>query len=573
MATQPQIDVVPSYGRLADLEVSVGTEVKPGAVEAVAVLVSTDGPVPAELGHERDALTACGLEGRPGQTLILPGREAGAHVAVGIGETGTVTATDLRDAAASFSRAVPHLTKLAVRVPAFPDLPIGAAARAVVEGAVLGRYHFHIRHEDDTPEIAELTLVVAADDVADAEAGARHGRVVAEATSLGRDLANCPAGYLTATRIGQVAQELGARTGLQVEVFDKAALVELGCGGLLGVNAGSVEPPTMVKLTYRPDGSSSGHLGLVGKGVMYDSGGIALKPADASHSQMKNDMTGAGVILAAMSALKDLGCPTTVTGWLMCTDNMPSGSATRLGDVLTMRDGTRVEVLNTDAEGRLVMADALVLAVEDGVDAIVDIATLTGQCLRTLGTEIAGCIGNDDALVEQVQVAGDAVDEPVWRLPLAARYRRQLDSEIADLTNMGGPNAGSITAALFLAEFVGDDAVGAHRHRRHGPGRRRADVAEQGRDRVRDAAAHRARRRLRDDRTLITMPTPQGPDEGTPDLPDDAGATTPSTDTRRTASSSPPTSRHRRRACSTGSSGWATRCRTRRSSSPVCASW
>ncbi len=209
MATQPQRDVVPSYGRLADLEVSVGTEVRPGAVEAVAVLVPTDGPVPAEMGHDRDALTACGLEGKPGQTLILPGGMAAATCRRHR-QTGTVTATELRDAAASFSRAVPHLTKLAVRVPAFPDLPIGAAARAVVEGAVLGRYHFHIRHHDDTPEIAELTLVVAADDVADAEAGARHGRTVAEATSLGRDLANCPAGYLTATRIGQVAQELGA---------------------------------------------------------------------------------------------------------------------------------------------------------------------------------------------------------------------------------------------------------------------------------------------------------------------------------------------------------------------------
>jgi leucyl aminopeptidase len=253
-----------------------------------------------------------------------------------------------------------------------------------------------------------------------------------------------------------VAREVGGRAGLQVEVYDKAALVELGCGGLLGVNAGSTEPPTMVKLSYRPDGVAGGGLGLVGKGIMYDSGGIALKPADASHSQMKNDMTGAGVILAAMTALPALSCPVAVTGWLMCTDNMPSGSATRLGDVLTMRDGKRVEVLNTDAEGRLVMADALVLAVEDGVDAVVDIATLTGQCLRTLGTEIAGVLGTDQSLVDQVTVAGDAVDEPLWQLPLARRYRRELDSPIADLSNMGGPNAGSITAALFLAEFAGD---------------------------------------------------------------------------------------------------------------------
>jgi leucyl aminopeptidase len=176
---------------------------------------------------------------------------------------------------------------------------------------------------------------------------------------------------------------------------------------------------------------------------------------------MKNDMTGAGVILAAMTALSALSCPVAVTGWLMCTDNMPSGSATRLGDILTMRGGKRVEVLNTDAEGRLVMADALVLAVEEGVDAVVDIATLTGQCLRTLGTEIAGVMGSSRELIDQISVAGAHTDAPVWELPLAARYRGQLDSDIADLSNMGGPNAGSITAALFLAEFV-DGVPWAH---------------------------------------------------------------------------------------------------------------
>jgi leucyl aminopeptidase len=169
---------------------------------------------------------------------------------------------------------------------------------------------------------------------------------------------------------------------------------------------------------------------------------------------MKNDMSGAGAVLAAMSALRALGCRAAVTGYLMCTDNMPSGSAMQMGDVLTIRGGTTVEVLNTDAEGRLVMADALVLATEEPVDAIVDLATLTGACLRTFGTEIAGVMGNDQGLVDQVRSAGAVADEPVWQLPLERRYRSQLDSEIADLTNMGGPNAGSITAALFLEEFV-----------------------------------------------------------------------------------------------------------------------
>jgi leucyl aminopeptidase len=230
----------------------------------------------------------------------------------------------------------------------------------------------------------------------------------------------------------------------------------MGCGGLLGVNQGSSEPPRMIKLTYRPEGEPTGHLGLVGKGIMYDSGGLALKPGDDVHAHMKNDMSGAAAILAAMAELADVGCPTQVTAWLMCTDNMPSGTALALGDVITMRGGTTVEVINTDAEGRLVMADALVLATEEGVDAIIDIATLTGACMRALGTQVAGVMGTSQPLVDQVREAADAADEPVWQLPLEARYRAELDSAVADLRNMGGANAGALTAGLFLAEFVGD---------------------------------------------------------------------------------------------------------------------
>jgi leucyl aminopeptidase len=248
------IDVIPSVRRPAGLSVTATDEVKPGAVEAVAHFVPTDGPLPAELDVDRATLAACGFDGWAGQFLVVPGSDQMVRVAVGVGGPGPVTANDLRDAAATFSRALPHLSRFALQVPSFAAVPVAAAAKAVVEGAVLGRYHFHIRRQDDTVELAELSLVVGADSMADAKAGARRGRVVAEATSLGRDLANCPAGYLTATGMGEVAGKVGARAGLHVEVFDKAALVELGCGGLLGVNAGSVEPPTMVKVGYRPEG-------------------------------------------------------------------------------------------------------------------------------------------------------------------------------------------------------------------------------------------------------------------------------------------------------------------------------
>ena len=260
--------------------------------------------------------------------------------------------------------------------------------------------------------------------------------------------------------MAEIAQQRAADAGLEVEVFDKEQLVEMGCGGILGVNLGSSEPPRLVKIRYAP-ASPSGRLALIGKGIMYDSGGISLKPSDESHAQMKNDMTGAAVILAAMTALQSLGCTTAVTAYLCCTDNMPSGTAMKLGDVLTMRNGRTVEVLNTDAEGRLVMADGLVLATEEPVDAIVDIATLTGACLRTFGVEMAGIMGNNAALIGQLRTAGDTTDELVWELPLYRPYRRQLDSAIADMTNMGGVNAGSITAALFLEEFV-DGHTWAH---------------------------------------------------------------------------------------------------------------
>ena len=371
------------------------------------------------------------------------------------GDADSVDLTRVRDVAADFARAVSQHLTLAV------ELPDGATAIApadfaqvVVEGVLLARWRFFVGKGGDEPTLKALTIV-APDDVAEeVRAGVARGETIARAAAIARDLANCPATTLSAARMAEVAAELGPESGVEVTAYDEQQLIEMGCGGILGVNLGSVEEPRLIKMTYRPD-EPTGHLGLVGKGVMYDSGGISLKPSDESHAQMKNDMTGAAAILGAMTALRALGCTTAVTAYLCCTDNMPSGSAMKLGDVLTMRNGTTVEVLNTDAEGRLVMADGLCLAVEDGVDAIVDIATLTGACLRTLGVEIAGVMGNSGELVDQLEVAGDVADEPVWELPLHRPYRAQLDSSMADLTNMGGINAGSITAALFLEEFVG----------------------------------------------------------------------------------------------------------------------
>ena len=314
----------------------------------------------------------------------------------------------------------------------------------------------------------------------------------------------------------------------------------MGCGGILGVNLGSVEEPRLIKMSYRPD-SPTGHLGLVGKGIMYDSGGISLKPSDESHAQMKNDMTGCGGDPRCDDRPAGRwGARRAVTAYLCCTDNMPSGSAMKLGDVLRMRNGTTVEVLNTDAEGRLVMADGLCLAVEDGVDAVVDIATLTGACLRTFGVDIAGVMGNDPGLVEQLRARrGRSPTSRVWELPLHRPYRAQLDSPIADMTNMGGVNAGLDHGGALPGGVRRRHPVGARRHRRHGAAAGGADLAQQGRQRVRRQAPRRAGDPLR------ARPGRERDERrGGREADESSGA-----------------------ASSAGSSGSATRSRTRRSSS------
>jgi len=424
-------------------------------VAALAVPVAAGVEPPPDLGVDAAHLAVAGFTAASGQTLVVPGQDGRALVALGVGDPSSVDLATIRDLAAGFARAVPQHATLAVEL-AETETAVSAAdfAQVVVEGVLLARWRFFVGRGGDEPTLTALTIV-APESVADeARAGVARGVAIARAAAISRDLSNCPATTLSAARMGEVAEELGRAAGLEVEVYDEHQLIEMGCGGILGVNLGSVDEPRLVRMSYRPD-SPTGHLGLVGKGIMYDSGGISLKPSDESHAQMKNDMTGAAAILGAMTALRDLGCTAAVTAYLCCTDNMPSGSAMKLGDVLRMRNGTTVEVLNTDAEGRLVMADGLCLAVEDGVDAVVDIATLTGACLRTLGVEIAGVMGNDRGLLGQLDAAGAVADEPVWELPLYRPYRAQLDSTIADLTNMGGINAGSITAALFLEEFVG----------------------------------------------------------------------------------------------------------------------
>lgn len=426
-------------------------------VDAVGLIVFSNEELSETVPLSRDALERAGFTATAGATLVLPQRDEPELVLVGLGERSEVTAATVRDAAAAFARATSRLGRLHLALPELDGMTATDAASAAYEGIHLARYRY-------TPLKAELretpllSVTITEPRLASGPAGTDPLAAAAartRATVIARDLANTPPGHLTATDMGDIAVDLGSRFGFDVELFDRAALLELGCGGLLGVNQGSAEEPRMIRLRYTPDGTPTGHLALIGKGIMYDSGGISLKPSDPMHLLMKMDMGGAAAVLGAFTGLREFGVSAQVTGWLMCTDNMPSGSSYKLGDVLTARGGTTIEVKNTDAEGRLVMADAFVLANEAGVDAIIDIATLTGAALMAFGTARAPLFSNDDELANTVLEAALTTDEPLWRMPLERKYRKQLDSDIADISNLGGPHAGATTAALFLEHFAG----------------------------------------------------------------------------------------------------------------------
>jgi len=427
----------------------------PKTVEAIGVPVGTTGAVPRQLGLSRAALTAHGFDGKVGQTLTVPSSSGPTVIAVGIGDSRKATAATVRRSAAALARAASRRASVATTLVDSVSLDARSAAQAAVEGFVLASYRYtDLKSGVENPAVT-LSFVATGSRAKGCDAGVERGRTTSAAAWTARDLANTPPAYLTARMLADRAVAMAKGSGLEVEVFDNDKLAVMGCGGLLGVNRGSTEPARMVKLTYSPAGAT-GHLVMVGKGITYDSGGISLKPSDASHANMKMDMSGAAAVLSAMSALKALRCRTKVTGYLMCTDNRPSGSAVAMGDVLTFRNGKTAEIHNTDAEGRLVLADGLSLGVETKPDAMVDIATLTGACMAALGTKIAGVLGTNDAFIDQVKNSAGRADEPVWQLPLERDYRRLLDSNVADMRNIGGPYAGAITAALFLAEFTGD---------------------------------------------------------------------------------------------------------------------
>ncbi|MGH9042005.1 MAG: leucyl aminopeptidase [Acidimicrobiia bacterium] len=410
-------------------------------------------------GSLGDFMTESGFEGKVDQTLLVPaaGLGASAAVLVGLGERDGLTLDGLRRAAAALARKASKANTVATTlldaVPAGMDTK--AAAQSLAEGFVMGTYRF-LRYKGKGEAHATERVVVLGSRDSATQTALERGTAVARAVAWARDLVNEPAGTLTPIALAEQARQAAEQGGLDIEILDEVAIANEGLGGLLGVSLGSDQPPRLIKMTYTPRGRSRGTVALVGKGITFDSGGLSIKPAEGMET-MKTDMSGAAAVIGAMSVLRQAGVQTKVIAFVPTTENMPGGRAIKPGDVLKIRNGKTVEVLNTDAEGRLILADGLSLAVEEGPDAIIDLATLTGACMVALGLKVAGLMGNHAEWAHQVGAAAERAGEPMWHLPLPESYRKELESEIADLKNITGNRyAGALTAGLFLSEFVAD---------------------------------------------------------------------------------------------------------------------
>ncbi len=333
-------------------------------------------------------------------------------------------------------------------------LGLEASAEAVTEGAVLGLYRFTRYKKPDYEDIKELLIVAnEREEVATIESAVRKAKTVALATNLARDMVNEPANYMTPSRMAEIATEIAGRHDLKFSVFDREDMEAMGMGALLGVARGSSQPPKLITLSYKGDEHSKKSLGFLGKGITFDSGGISIKPSEGMED-MKADMAGAAAVMTALGAIGQLKPKINVTGIVPATENLPSGTALKPGDVLKAMNGKTIEVISTDSEGRLVLADALSYAVKQGLSPLIDLATLTGACRVALGLLYSGVFGNSQDLVDRVLKAAQRTGERMWQMPMPEEYKEHIKSDVADIKNTGNRYGGAITAALFLAEFV-----------------------------------------------------------------------------------------------------------------------
>ena len=410
------------------------------------------------------------LAGRAGHMLEYPAPGRGRIKRIVVLETGDkiaeATTAQLRTIAGNLARSLRDLDAGQVILAAPTSVARGLspedAARAVTEGFVMGLYRFdkhHTRAADKPPgSVTGLTiLATSARQRTAVERGIAIGRTMGEATNLARDLGNESANRMTPTDVAEEAQRVAGAHGLECQIIERAEAERLGMGSYLSVSNGSIEPPKFIVLRYHGARRRGNYVGLIGKGITFDSGGISIKPAGGMEA-MKWDMCGAASVIAAMQAIAQLKPAINVMAVAPCTENMPSGSATKPGDVVYAMDGQSIEVVNTDAEGRLVLADGLAYAKSEGATTLIDVATLTGAMSVALGDVRVGVFANNDRLWNQLDSASNETGERYWRLPLDDDYNRQIESDIADLKNTGGRPAGSITAAKFLEAFAGDTA-------------------------------------------------------------------------------------------------------------------
>ncbi|MFQ5381742.1 MAG: leucyl aminopeptidase, partial [Dehalococcoidia bacterium] len=434
--------------------------------EGVTAPGGATGAVDAALdGAIRQLISLGDIRGKSGEITVIHtlGRlPAPRVVVVGLGKTAAFDIDSIRNLSASLVR---HLRKTGTRRVAtivhgagIAGLPPAECTRAVAEGAVLGSYRFlkHQKPAEDRRDVEELVVVEhAADRIPDYVEAVRHGVILAEATNMQRDLANEPANHLTPTDLAGHSARVASEVGLEVEVLERRDMEAAGMGCLLSVAAGSAQPPKLIALSYRGRGGDGYDLALVGKGITFDTGGISIKPA-ASMPPMKADMTGAASVIAAIGGIARLGPELDVLALAPCTENMPGGNATRPGDVVKAMNGVTVEILNTDAEGRLVLADALCLARERGARAVIDVATLTGAATAAFADICYGVMTNNEDLATRVERGATAAGEKTWRLPMFKEYDEYVKSDVADIKNTGAKGGGTIMGAKFLERFVAD---------------------------------------------------------------------------------------------------------------------
>lgn len=402
------------------------------------------------------------LAGKPGQTLLLhdlPGCKAERVLLVGSGK-GELSDRQWRKLASATLGTLKSLAGSDATL-ALDDIKVKGRqvygkVRLLAESLLDGRYLFEQFKSEKAAasKLKKLTLLSSAEHLADSQRALQHAQAIAQGMAYTRDLGNLPPNVCHPSYLAEQAKALGkTHKQLKVEILDEKDLKKLGAGAFLAVGQGSAQPPRLIALHYQGGSKDERPYALVGKGITFDTGGISLKPG-LGMDEMKYDMCGAASVLGTLKAVLELQLPINLVCLLACAENMPSGHATRPGDIVTTLSGQTVEILNTDAEGRLVLCDTLTYAERFKPQAVIDIATLTGACIVALGSQVSGLMGNNDTLIKQLLKAGEAADDRAWQLPLLDEYQEQLDSPFADIANIGGPKAGTITAGCFLSRFA-----------------------------------------------------------------------------------------------------------------------